>query len=90
MSGRVLTVVLGDNWAEFSGHGSRELYVELRGRPPVYNTRTRRWTAQLQTARDLVALAESRRWSVTVVGGHDGHDLAGPEVLEPEPEASLW
>lgn len=66
MGSRVLTVLLGDNFAEFSGHRSRQLYVDLRRRPPVFNTRTKRWTCQLSTAADLCALAESRGWSVLV------------------------
>lgn len=66
MSRRQLTVLLGDNFAEFSGHNSRQLYVDLRGRPPVYNTRSRRWSCQLSTSADLIALAESRGWTVLV------------------------
>ena len=68
MKRRVLTVVLGDNWAEFSGYGSREMYVSLsvRGRPPVYNTRTRRWVTVPDRAKDLVALAETRGYDVVV------------------------
>lgn len=81
MSARTLTVVLGDTWAEFAGYGSRELYVSLRGRPPVWNTRTRRWTAQLRTARDLVALAESRGWDIAVTA-------AEPEPARPS--EGLW
>lgn len=66
MKRRVLTVVLGDNWAEFSGYGSREMYVSLAGRPPVYNSRTRRWVTVPKRARDLVALAETRHYDVVV------------------------
>ena len=96
MSGRLLTVVIGDGWAEFAGHGSRSLYVELRGRPPVYNTRTRRWTAQLQTARDLVALAESRGWQVVITGAQAigvaaAANRESPEQFAPAPESEgLW
>jgi hypothetical protein len=63
---RVLTIVLGDNWAEFAGPNVRALYVSLVGRPPVYNTRTRRWVTVPKRARDLVALAESRGYDVVV------------------------
>lgn len=88
---RTLTVVLGDSWAEFSGYGSRELYVDLRRRPPVYNTRTRRWTAQLETARDLVALAESRGWSVMVHGEQAETSRPDRDVSLPrETEVGLW
>jgi hypothetical protein len=83
----VLAVVIGDNWGEFSGYGSRGLYIELRGRPPVFNTRTRRWTAQLQTTRDLIALAESRGWHVTVTGAQ-AVDVAAAAGDEPKPAAA--
>ena len=69
MSRRVLTVVIGGYWAEFSGYGSREMYVSLRGRPPVFNTRSRRWVTVPDRARDLVALAESRGYDVVVRAG---------------------
>lgn len=65
---RRLTVTLGDNWAEFRGPGSREMYVDLFHRPPVYNTRTRCWVTVPKKARDLVALAEARRYDVVVQG----------------------
>ena len=68
MTRRNLTALFGDGFhAEFSGYGSRELDIDLKGRPPVYNTRTKRWTAQPRTLRDLIALAESRAWDVTVL-----------------------
>lgn len=89
---RTLTMELGDGWAEFSGYGSRELYVELRRRPPVFNVRTRRWTAQITTARDLVALAESRGWAVVVNGAEPANIAAAagsPTEPAPEPEG-LW
>jgi len=66
MKRRLLTVVLGDNWAEFSGYGSREMYVSLFRRGPVYNTRTRRFSTVPDRARDLVALAETRGYDVVV------------------------
>lgn len=69
MKRRVLSVVIGDNWAEFSGPGSRELYVNLAGRPPVYNTRTKSWVTVPKRAKDLVALAETRGYDVVVTAG---------------------
>ena len=69
MKRRVLTVVLGDCWAEFSGPNARAMYVSLRGRPPVYNTRTRRWCTVPDRAKDLVALAETRGYDVVVRAG---------------------
>lgn len=53
-------------WGEVSGYGSRDLIVELRGRPPVYNSRTRAWCVQGSTARDIIAAAEARGYDVVV------------------------
>lgn len=95
MSGRVLNVILGDGWAEFAGRGSRGLYLELRGRVPAYNTRSRRWVAQLHTARDMVALAESRGWHVIITGAQAvdvaaaAGDVPDPAPSPPEQEG-LW
>jgi len=67
MSTRVLRVrFVNSSCAYISGHGSRELLTELRGRPPVWATIARAWVAQPCTARDLIAVAESRRWSVVI------------------------
>ncbi|MCP3422734.1 hypothetical protein [Nocardioides pinisoli] len=91
---RSLEVVIGDGWAEFAGWGSRSLYLELRGRPPVFNTRSRRWVAQQHTARDLIALAESRGYAVTIAAAQsvDVAAAAGdePEPAPPEQEPGLW
>lgn len=59
-------------WAFVKGYGSRDLLTELRGRPPVWSTLTRAWVTQPQTARDLVAVAESRGYAVTVSGEDPG------------------
>ncbi len=69
---RLLTIVLGDNWAEFRGPGSRQLYVDLVGRPPCYNTRTKSWVTVPHRVKDLAALAESRFYDVTVQGADPG------------------
>lgn len=69
MSRLVLTVVMGHNWAEFRGYGSREMYVSLFRRGPVFNTRTRRFSTVPDRARDLVALAETRGYDVVVTAG---------------------
>lgn len=57
--------------AYVSGYGSRQLLTELRGRPPVWASRRRAWLSTEATARDLVAVAESRGWGVTVTRGPD-------------------
>ena len=59
-----LAAVCAPTWAEFSGYGSRELFEEIAGRPPLRNVRTRRWSCTPQRLRDMAALAESRGWTV--------------------------
>lgn len=58
--------------AEFRGPRVRELYVELTGRSPVYNTMTKSWCTQTSRVSDLAALGESRGYLVVVTeaGGH--------------------
>jgi hypothetical protein len=53
-------------WAFVSGYGSREMLTELRGRPPVWSSLTRAWVTQPRTAKDLIAVAESRGYLVSV------------------------
>ncbi|WP_343909042.1 hypothetical protein [Nocardioides aquiterrae] len=64
--------MIGDNWAEVSGHGSRQLLVDMTGRPPVWLTRSRAWSTTPKSARDLAALAELRGYDVTVTGADPG------------------
>ena len=68
MSGRRITVTFtaSPHCAYIKGHGSRDLLVDLRGRPPVWATRTRAWVTTAATARDVVAMAESRGYVVEV------------------------
>ena len=68
MSTRALTVVqVNDNCAYLSGYGSRELITELRGgRPPVGSSVGRAWVTTAKTASDVIAVAESRGWAVTI------------------------
>lgn len=65
---RVLRVQFGDHtWAAVSGHGSRALLVELRGKPPMWSSTARAWLVQARTGRDVVAMAEARGWAVEVI-----------------------
>lgn len=67
MSARTLTVVMvNQNCAYVSGYGSRELITDLRGRPPVWSSIGRAWVTTPRTARDIIAIAESRGWDVVV------------------------
>lgn len=71
--GRRLTVTFVNASCAFvTGYGSRELLTELRGRPPVWSSLSRGWVAMPRTARDLVAVAESRGYDVTVTDGDPG------------------
>lgn len=50
------------------GYGTRDLITELRGRPPVWATLSRAWVCQPTTARDVIAIAESRGYEVLLFG----------------------
>lgn len=51
------------------GYGARQLLTELRGRVPMYSTSRAAWVVQERTARDLIAIAESRGYSIVLEGG---------------------
>ncbi len=83
MTARLLQVAfVNASCAYLRGHGSRELLTELRGRPPVYGTRVRAWHTQPHTARDALAVAESRGWRTEVITEEHLLRLAGVEVAE--------
>ncbi len=69
MSRRLYVTLVNASCAYVNGPGSRDLLTELRGRPPVWATISRAWVTTPRTARDLVAIAEHRGYSVTVQGG---------------------
>jgi len=82
-----------------SGHGSRALIEGLRGRPPTWSTLSRGWVVQAHTARDVIAVAEARRWTVTVEDTTDherGPDTDAPaedhhaDTTEPADQGVLW
>lgn len=50
------------------GYRSRELIEEIVGRPPVWIPRLRGWSCQERTARNVVALAESKHYDVVITG----------------------
>lgn len=85
------------NCVEFTGYGARELHTESAGRPPVWNTRTRRWVTSPRRVPNLVALAELRGWDVrldpnlsavlTLRGATTGSDQ---DVEQPDPVGGLW
>lgn len=65
MSARNLRIdIVSPSCAYVSGHGSREMLTELRGRPPIWVSGRRAWVTQEHTARDLIAVAESRGYLV--------------------------
>lgn len=77
------------------GHGAFELLREIRGRSPVYGIRARAWAVQPQTARDVIAVAESRGWRVEVITEEHLLRLAGVETDEKrarhaEAKGQLW
>lgn len=72
MSRRQLTVTFYNAHAAYiSGHGTRELITELKGRPPVWASRHRAWVVSEQTARDVLAMSQARGWDVHVAEAGD-------------------
>lgn len=72
---RLEVQLVSPSCAYVSGYGARELITELKGRPPVWSSLGRAWVVQPCTARDVIAVAESRRYLVTVTEG-DPVDLS--------------
>jgi hypothetical protein len=68
MSRPVLEVELCGPGSLVRGFGSRELVEEITGRPPVWIPRLRGWSCQERTARNVVALAESKNYDVVITG----------------------
>jgi len=70
-------------YALLSGHGSRELLVEVRhGRPPLWSSRYRAWASTPEHVSDALALAEARNWATSVVEEEHMLALAGAELAE--------
>lgn len=95
MSRRVLMISFETpSCALVCGHGSRELLTELRGgRPPVWATRSRAWVTQPATAKDLIAVAETRGYDIVITGeaateAHEAARLLG--VGDRPDESGLW
>jgi len=75
--------------AEFRGsRGIREIYTQMFRRPPVYNTRTRSWSAPPKRVVDLAAWCEARGWNVTYTG--DPQTASPPLVEQHDPGVGLW
>lgn len=73
----------------FSGRGTRDLYLDLRGRPPVRNVLLRKWVTTPQTARGLVSLAASRGYTLDLnwdelAGGNPVATSTVQRVAQPE------
>lgn len=94
MTGRVLSVVFVNRvCALVRGHGSRALITELRGHPPVWATLSRAWVVLPKTARDLIAVAESRGYGIEVTEDEAqlDHVPDSPDAPEPPPRKdTLW
>lgn len=78
MSRRLEIEFVTASCALIRGHGSRELVTSVRGRPPVWATRSRAWVVQPSTARDVVAAAERAGYDVTIKSSAE------------DPRGSLW
>ena len=68
MSRPVLEVELCGFGSLVRGYGARAMVEEVSGRPPVWLPRLRGWSCQEKTARNVVALAESRNYDVVITG----------------------
>ena len=75
MSARLLVTFENQNAATVAGWRSRELLEELTGRAPLYMPLRRGWYTRPKTARDLIAVAQSRGWAVEI-GQPDEHAAA--------------
>lgn len=70
------------------GFGARELLTDVTHRAPLFGSRVRAWCAQPHTARNAIALAESRGWHVEIVSEAHLLRLAGVEVADER--GRLW
>jgi hypothetical protein len=98
---RLELVKINDNCVEFTGYGARELHTQSAGRPPVWNTRTRRWVTSPRRVPNLVALAELRGWEVLLdkalqedfvvtPSGLPDSKTAMPVFEQADPGRGLW
>jgi hypothetical protein len=95
VSRRVLTISFETpSCALVRGYGSRELLTELRGgRPPVWATRSRAWVTQPATARDLIAVAETRGYDIVITGETEAEARETARLLgvgDRSDESGLW
>lgn len=78
---RVLRVELNRHASLVSGHGAHELIRETTGRLPVWLSRLRAFSAQEDTARDVIALAERLGYDVEITGRRSGRERALAALL---------
>lgn len=74
-------MVLDRNCAQVSGFNARGLLLEVGGRP-MWSAVSSAWMVQPSTAKDAVALAESKGYDVVVTGG----PVSAPEPPQETPE----
>lgn len=89
MARRVLEVELAGMGSLVRGYGSRELIIDVTGRPPIWSAIRRGWSLQETTARDVVAAAESRGYGVVITGATPTPD-PGSTHASLASEAGLW
>ncbi len=79
------------NHALVTGWGSRQMLAELRnGRAPLYSTIHRAWSTTPETARELIALAEHRGYSIVVSGAVEPRPEPALASESPDPGRGLW
>lgn len=76
----VIKVDLDGYGSLVSGYGARDLVVEVAGRA-VWTSIRRGWSVQERTARDVIAIAETRGYDVLIAGRRStGSSSAEPQV----------
>lgn len=97
MSRPVLEVEFCGPGSLVRGYRSRELVEEVAGKPPVWIPRLRGWSCQERTARNVVALAETKNYDVVITGARTRKanlfavlSAAPPQRDLKDPERGLW
>lgn len=96
---RLLRVELNRHASLVSGPGASELIRECTKRPPVWISKHRGFSVQEDTARDVVALAETLNYDVEITGRRSRRESAVAALLaapaprfreQPDPGRGLW
>lgn len=96
---RLLRVELRRHASLVAGPGAHELIRECTGRLPVWVSKRRAFSVQEDTARDVVALAETLGYDVEITGPRTRREADGLSPMtaaahrfpeQPDPGRGLW